>query len=99
VVREAGHRLAVAVQVEIETKSLKQLSLRWFQAINSKRFRDGFHRFNLHRHTLHAAAFSSTTPENTLYCIPPLPPPPSQYGPADVALNDRQHFLSPCFVS
>jgi len=43
--------LAVAAQVEIESKILKRIMIEWLQALSSRRFQRGFHWVKLHRPT------------------------------------------------
>jgi hypothetical protein len=46
-----GHhvKLALAAQIEFETKVCKQIITFWFQALSSRRFQRGFDGVNLHR--------------------------------------------------
>jgi len=45
------HAQAVAAQVEFESQVSKRLITFQHQALRSRRFQHGFHRFNLHRRT------------------------------------------------
>ena len=47
----AEAHLGVATQVEFESKTSKLFIIFQFQALSSRRFQHGFHRFDLHRPT------------------------------------------------
>jgi len=63
VLRKVHH--AVAAQVEIESKSLKQMTVLQLQVLDYRRFQHGFDRINMHRPTTQLERGARTPSQST----------------------------------